>query len=50
MVIERVTGEAPPEYLVGPPWALDKPGTLAAMEAELVRRDSWQGKRFGEIS
>jgi uncharacterized protein len=47
MVIERVTGEAPPEYLVGPAWSLDKPATLKALEAELVRRDSWQGKKHG---
>jgi len=46
MVIERVTGEAPPEYLVGPPWALDKAGTLKALEAEMVRRETWQGKRY----
>ncbi len=45
MVIERVSGEAPASYLVGPSWAQDKPGILRALQAELERRDSWQGKR-----
>jgi radical SAM protein (TIGR01212 family) len=44
MVIHRLNGEAPPEYLVAPLWCLDKPGLLHAIDAELSRRDSWQGK------
>jgi radical SAM protein (TIGR01212 family) len=44
MVIHRLNGDAPPDYLVAPLWCLDKPGLLAAIEAELERRDSWQGK------
>jgi radical SAM superfamily enzyme len=44
-VIERISGEAPPQYFIGPEWCLDKPGLRAAIDAELVRRDSWQGKR-----
>src|SRR5262245_17759278 len=44
MVIHRLNGDAPPEYLVAPLWTLDKPGLLRAIEAELERRDSWQGK------
>jgi radical SAM protein (TIGR01212 family) len=45
-VIERVSGEAPPQYFLGPAWCLDKPGLRAAIDAELVRRDSWQGKQW----
>ena len=45
-VVERVSGDAPPDYFVGPSWCLDKPGVLKAIEAEFARRDSWQGKRF----
>lgn len=45
MVVERVSGDAPPDYLVAPGWCLDKPGVLAALQAELLRRDSWQGKQ-----
>jgi radical SAM protein (TIGR01212 family) len=47
MVIQRLSGDAPPDYLVAPAWCLDKQGLLRAIDEELVRRDSWQGKRFG---
>jgi radical SAM protein (TIGR01212 family) len=43
-IVERVHGEAPPDYLVGPAWTLDKIGVRQALDAELLRRDSWQGK------
>lgn len=44
VVIERVSGEAPPDYFIGPAWALDKPLIRNALHEELERRDSWQGK------
>lgn len=47
MIIERVSGEAPPQYFVGPAWCLDKPAVRMALDAEFQRRDSWQGKKFG---
>lgn len=43
MVIERISGEAPPDYFVGPSWCLDKPAVKLAIEAEFARRDTWQG-------
>ncbi len=43
-VVERVSGEAPPDYLVAPRWCLDKAGLKEAIEQELQRRDTWQGK------
>lgn len=46
MVVERVSGEAPPDFLVGPEWCLDKVALRDALAAEFERRDSWQGKRF----
>jgi radical SAM protein (TIGR01212 family) len=46
MVVERVSGDAPPDYFVGPAWCLDKPGVLQALQHELLRRDTWQGKRY----
>jgi radical SAM protein (TIGR01212 family) len=46
MVIHRLNGDAPPEYLVAPLWCLDKAGLLREIQAELERRESWQGKRF----
>src|SRR4029077_17834540 len=47
MVIQRLNGDAPPDYLVAPAWCLDKPALLTAIHAELERRDSWQGKNVG---
>mgnify|MGYP002412858218 FL=1 len=43
-VIDRIGGSAPPEYLVGPEWCLDRSAARLAVEAELVRRNSWQSK------
>ncbi len=44
IIIERTSGEAPPEYLVGPEWCLNKPAVRTAIDAELQRRDTWQGR------
>lgn len=46
MVVERISGEAPGDYFVGPAWCLDKPAVLNAVGQEFERRDSWQGKHF----
>ena len=46
LVIHRLNGDAPPDYLVAPLWCLDKPALLRAIHEELERRDSWQGKQF----
>jgi radical SAM protein (TIGR01212 family) len=46
LVIERLNGDAPPDYLVAPTWCLDKQRILRAIDEELRRRDSWQGKRY----
>ena len=46
MVIHRLTGDAPPDYLIAPLWCLDKAGLLREIQDELTRRDSWQGRHF----
>ncbi len=46
-VIERLCGDAPAEYLVGPRWCLDKAAVRRAVEAEFRRRGTWQGCRRG---
>jgi radical SAM superfamily enzyme len=46
MVVERISGEAPPDYFVAPAWCLDKPALRAAIGEEFERRDTWQGKRY----
>jgi uncharacterized protein len=43
-LVERISGDAPPDYLVGPAWCLDKPALRAAVDTEFVRRDTWQGR------
>lgn len=45
-VVERISGDAPPDYFVAPAWCLDKPATKAAIDAEFERRDTWQGQRW----
>jgi len=42
-VIERLCGDAPPEYLVGPQWCLNKASVRPAVEAEFQRRGTFQG-------
>lgn len=44
MIVHRVTGDAPRQLLIGPMWSLNKWEVLNAIDAELVRRDTWQGK------
>jgi len=50
MVIERIGGDAPPEFLVAPKWCLNRQATLAAVEEELQRRDTRQGARFESVA
>jgi len=45
IIIQRLTGDPHPEELVAPHWCLQKSETLALINAELEKRDSWQGKR-----
>jgi radical SAM superfamily enzyme len=45
VVIDRLCGDAPPEYLVGPSWCLNKAALRAAVEAEFQRRGTRQGSR-----
>ena len=44
MIVERISGKAPSNYFIGPSWCLDKPAIKLAVNAELERRDTWQGK------
>jgi radical SAM protein (TIGR01212 family) len=44
VVVERISGDAPPDYFIGPEWCLNKQGVRRAIEAEFARRKTWQGK------
>jgi len=46
MVIHRLTGDGKKEDLVGPLWSLKKWEVLNAIDDELKKRNSWQGKYF----
>ena len=46
-VIGRLTGDGPAQDVIGPAWTKRKREVLNAIDQELARRDSWQGKRFG---
>lgn len=45
MVIHRLTGDSPRDTIIGPMWSLKKWEILNAIDDELSRRDTWQGKK-----
>lgn len=45
-VIERIAGEAHPDYLIEPSWGLRYDAILKRFEDLLESRDTWQGKEF----
>ncbi len=48
-VIERFTGEAPPRFQAGPTWgSLRSDQVQVLIEAEMEKRDSWQGKFYNQ--
>jgi len=49
-IIQRLAVDAPKEELVGPQWCLRKQETVAAIEAELEKRDSFQGRLFRDTT
>lgn len=46
MIVHRLTGDAPRDLLIGPMWSLKKWEVLNAIDDELKRRDTWQGKCY----
>lgn len=44
IVIHRLTGDAPFKTIIGPMWSLKKWEVLNAIDAEMKRRNSYQGK------
>jgi radical SAM protein (TIGR01212 family) len=43
-VIDRLSSDVPPRYLVAPPWCLQKAALRLAIEQEMERRNTWQGR------
>jgi hypothetical protein len=48
IVIHRLTGETYRELTVAPEWSIDKIGLLNAIQEELDRRETWQGRIYLE--
>jgi radical SAM protein (TIGR01212 family) len=46
IVVERISGDAPRDYMLSPNWCLDKPRIRTEFEKLLLERDSYQGKAF----
>jgi radical SAM protein (TIGR01212 family) len=46
-IVDRISGDAPADYFIGPTWCLDKPAVKTAVLAEFARRGTCQGRRFG---
>lgn len=44
VIVERISGEAPPKYFIAPSWCLDKPAIAQAVQQEFARRETWQGR------
>jgi radical SAM protein (TIGR01212 family) len=46
VIVERVSGDAPPNFLIEPKWCLEKSAVRLAIESEFKRRGTRQGARF----
>lgn len=44
VVIERITGDGEEATLLAPLWSLKKRRVMNAIDKEMARRNSWQGK------
>jgi uncharacterized protein len=42
--IDRLSGDAPPQYLIAPEWCADKTNIRRAIEAELDKQDTFQSR------
>ena len=46
MIVHRITGDGPINQMIGPMWSVNKWEVLNAIDDELVRRGSYQGKFY----
>lgn len=49
MIVDRISGEAPGSYFLGPSWCLDKPAVIKAVQEEFQRRGTRQGARYAKV-
>lgn len=50
MIIQRVTGDAVKELLIAPNWTSNKTNVFNSIDKEMVKRDTWQGKKYNKTS
>lgn len=48
-LVERISGEAPPQYFIAPSWVLDKSALRTAIENEFRRRGTKQGSKYQKV-
>ena len=46
VIVERISGDAPPSYLIEPKWCLEKSILRLAIEAEFATRGTRQGSKY----
>ena len=46
MIIHRITGDGPIDLMIGPMWSANKWEVLNGIDAELAKRESYQGKLY----
>lgn len=46
IIIQRLTGDAVKELLIAPEWTLNKTNVLNSIDKEMVKRNTWQGKKI----
>lgn len=46
IIIQRLTGDAVKELLIAPKWTLNKTNVLNSIDKEMVKRNTWQGKKI----
>ncbi|QNF26570.1 TIGR01212 family radical SAM protein [Metabacillus elymi] len=44
LIVHRITGDGPIDLMIGPMWSVNKWNVLNSIDAELKRRNSYQGK------
>lgn len=49
MIIHRITGDGPIDLLIGPMWSVNKWEVLNAVDREMLKRNSWQGKFYQPV-
>ncbi|MFW6136806.1 MAG: TIGR01212 family radical SAM protein [Candidatus Aminicenantaceae bacterium] len=50
ILIQRLTSDAHPDILAAPEWLADKSRIIRSIENTLVKKDTWQGRKYQSLS